>query len=137
MRSAPFKPGQSGFVAVEYALALGLILLPVALLVVTLPAWPERQTVARVVAEEAARAAVLEGDVAAGEAMAREVSANHGIDPSDITVSWSGSVARGADLTAEVSVVMPAVRIPAVLMVDAWTWTARHTESVDLYRSAP
>ena len=129
--------GDRGFVAIEYALALGLILVPVALLVITLPSWPERQTVARVAAEEGARTAVLTGDLAAGEAVARQAVANQGLDPADVDITWSGSQARGGQLTAAVTVRMPVLRLPAIVTVGAWDWTARHTEPVDLYRSAP
>ena len=137
MRQWRARRSQRGFIAVEYALALGLILVPVGLLVITLPAWPERQTVARVAAEEGARTAVLTGDLAAGEAVAMEAVSNQGIDPNDIDIAWTGSTERGGQLTAAVTIRMPAIRVPAVATVGTWDWTARHSESVDLYRSRP
>ena len=39
----------------------------------------------------------------------------------------------GADVEARVTVRMPAVELPGIGAVDAWSWTARHREPVDLY----
>ena len=46
--------GDRGTVAIELPLAVGLILLPIAVLVMVIPQWPERQTVATAAAKEAA-----------------------------------------------------------------------------------
>lgn len=130
---------ERGGAAVELALALGLLLLPVGLAVAVLPAWPERQTVARAAATEAARATVLadswEEGSAAGEAAVAQAAANQGFGPGDVAVSWSGALERGADVTVRVTVRMPAVRIPGLATLASWSWTASHTERVDDYRS--
>ena len=52
---------EAGFVATELTLGLGLLILPVALLVLTLPGWSERQTTARVIARETARTLARDG----------------------------------------------------------------------------
>lgn len=130
-----------GFAAIEMPLAIGLFLIPLALIVITLPTWPERQTVARAAATEAARAAVLadswEDGIAAGEEAVAQAASNHGFDASDISVSWAGSFERGGSITATVTVRMPALVIPGVTAVEAWTWSSSHTERVDDYRSLP
>jgi hypothetical protein len=36
-----------------------------------------------------------------------------------------------------VTVQMPAVRLPAIGSVGAWSWTARHRQPVDQYGSLP
>jgi hypothetical protein len=41
---------EGGYVAAELALGIGLLVFPVALLVLTLPTWSERQTTARSIA---------------------------------------------------------------------------------------
>ncbi len=132
---------ERGSVAVELPLALGLLLLPLALFVITVPAWPERQTVARAAAIEASRSAVLAGSweqgVEEGEAAVRRAARNQGLDPSDISVSWAGSFSRGGSVTASVTVRMPALVIPGLTTVEPWSWTADHTERVDDYRSIP
>ena len=52
---------EAGFVATELILGIGLLILPVALLVLTLPGWSERQTTARVIARETARTLARDG----------------------------------------------------------------------------
>jgi hypothetical protein len=42
---------------------------------------------------------------------------------------------RGGTVTASVTVGMPAVDIPGIAEVGAWSWSAHHTEPVDQYRS--
>lgn len=131
--------GETGVTAIETPLALVLLLVPVALMVITIPAWPERQTVARAAATEAARTAVLADSwqeaTAAGHAAVARAAANYGLAPGDLIVDWSGDLARGGSVTARVTVRMPAVVLPGLGSVDAWTWTASHTEAVDRYRS--
>ena len=41
------RASERGFIATELVLGLGLLVLPVALLVLTLPGWSERQATAR------------------------------------------------------------------------------------------
>ena len=41
------RASESGYVAAELALGVGLLVFPIALLVLTLPTWSERQTTAR------------------------------------------------------------------------------------------
>ena len=135
---------ESGFIAVEYAAAIGLLLIPVTLLAVTLPKWPERQTIARVAAEEAVRAAVLADDwetgTAAGQLVAEQVVSNWGLDAAEIDVTWpnqgSGPLAREASITVDVEVTMPALSIPGIGVFE-WGpgWHVQHTEAVDRYRS--
>ena len=133
--------GERGSVAVELPLALGLLLLPLSLLVITVPAWPERQTVARTAAIEASRIAALaesiEEGVEKGQAAVLRAARNQGLDPSDVSVSWEGSFRRGGSVTANVTVRMPALVVPGLTTVEAWAWTASHTERVDDYRSLP
>src|SRR5206468_1674389 len=112
MTAAPSS--QRGMVAVELPLVLCLFLVPVALLVITLPTWPERQTVARAAATQAARTMVLAGTWDTGQAQAaadvRQAAANQGIDPNAMQLTLSGDLVRGGQVTAHVTVTMPAVR---------------------------
>ncbi len=132
---------ESGAVAIELPAAIGLLLLPLALLVITIPTWPERQTVARSAASEAARTAVLasswEEGIDAGADVVALAAQNYGLDPADLTVSWEGAFGRGESITATVTVRMPALVVPGLTTVDPWTWSASHTERVDDYRSLP
>ena len=130
---------ERGAAAVELPLALGLILVPVALLVMTLPSWPERQTVARAAANEAARMVVLadsweEGVEDATEAVNR-AAANASVDPQDVSLSVEGSLARGSTVTAHVTARVPAIAVPGLGTLGAWSVSASHAERVDDYRS--
>jgi hypothetical protein len=134
---------QRGFVATELAIGIGLLVLPVACLVLTLPTWSERQTTARAIAREVGRATAVAGrcDRVAAEALTREMAGNLGLDQRDVAVALdcaSGArLARGGTVTARVTVRVPAVAIPGVGGFGAWSWTAAHTETVDPYGSFP
>lgn len=124
---------------VELALGVGVLILPVAVLVLSLPTWVERQSAARLAAQEAARAVVLADSLpaglAAGEAAAAQVATNHGIDPADFSVSFSGELARGQAITAAVDARFPALALPGFGDAAGFTWTVTHAEQVDAYRS--
>jgi hypothetical protein len=133
--------GEGGFVSVEFAAGIGLLVLPVACLVLTLPTWSERQTTARAIAREVGRSTAVAGrcDRAAAETLTREMAANLGLDARDVAVTLDctpgAQLARGGTVTARVTVQVPAVALPGIGGVGAWSWTAAHTETVDPYRS--
>lgn len=133
--------GQRGSVGVELALGVGVLLLPVALTVVVLPTWAERQSMARLAAQEAARTVVLAGDLgtgtAQGRALAERIAANHGMPGAirAVSVTTPGrSLARGATVTATVEVLIGVPDLPWITGGDV-TWTVTHVEVVDPYRS--
>jgi hypothetical protein len=134
---------EHGFVALELAVGIGLLVLPVACLVVTLPTWSERQTTARAIAREVGRTTATAGvcDRAEAEATTREMAANLGLGPGDVSVALDcrpgARLARGGTVTARVTVQVPAVALPGIGPAGAWSWTAAHTEPVDPYRSFP
>ncbi|MGH9025651.1 MAG: hypothetical protein ACRDWD_05960 [Acidimicrobiia bacterium] len=130
-----------GFVAIELAFGAGLLLIPVAMLVLTVPSWSERQATARAIVREVTRSAAVTGvcDPAAAETIADTMAANLGVDPAEVRLDlqcFPGQrLPRGGEITASVTVRMPAVHIPGVTDVATWRWTARHAEPVDPYRS--
>jgi hypothetical protein len=133
---------ESGFVATEFAFGVAVLVLPVALLVLTFPRWSERQMTARVVAREVARRAARDGwcDVGAARAVGATMARNLGVAPRDVDVDLAcadgAGLAPGSDVEARVTIAMPAVQVPGVGAVGAWSWTARHREPVDRYVSA-
>ena len=137
------EPGHTvdgGFAAIELALGIGLLLLPISLMVLTFPTWSERQATATVAASEAARIAALSDDTprarADAERAAALIFASHGLPDTDVDVRWETSGPnRGGSVTAHVTIHMPAMSIPGIGDVGAWTWTATHTEIRDFYRS--
>lgn len=142
MKRATFRDrlrDEDGMAVLEWPLAVFILLVPIAAMVTLLPTWSERQTVARDAAATAARVAVLEGDaeqaMSAGEEAVQRTATNFGIDPADLTVTWSGDLGRGSAITATVTVRMPVAAFPGLGSVEAWSWSSSHTERVDDYRS--
>lgn len=138
-----------GHAAVEFALAFGVLLLPVALAVLSFGPWLEHRVVARAAAAEAARAAVVNLDLATGEAMAMSVITAHGLDPGSARLGWCGSspaaigasaglcpLARGSSAVATVELWVPLLNTPWGPVGGLWA-SASHSEPVDLYRSLP
>lgn len=122
-------------------MGVSLLLVPTAVLVLALPTWVERQSLARVAAQEAARAVVLADDATLGEGAARAVVArtarNHGLTPGAVAVRIEGGLRRGGVVTAVVSVRVPATTLPGLTGVAPFTVSSRHSERVDRYRSLP
>jgi hypothetical protein len=133
---------ESGFVATEFAFGVAVLVLPVALLVLTFPRWSERQVTARVIAREAARRSARDGvcDRAGAASLGATMARNLGVTPGDVRVDLActdgARLAPGSDVEVLVTVAMPAVQVPGIGPVGAWSWTARHREPVDRYASA-
>ncbi|CAN5806260.1 MAG: hypothetical protein M3425_07045 [Actinomycetota bacterium] len=137
---ASVEPEQ-GSVAVELSLGIGLLVLPMALLVLLLPTWLERQSMARVAAQEAARSVVVAADPQQAGTIASQVvtriAVNYGLPAEAITVRISGGLDRGQVVTATVSVDMPATNFPGLTEVGGFSYTTAHREVIDPYRSLP
>ena len=131
--------GEEGFAAVEWVAAVALLLVPVIFLVLSFPLWVERQSMAKVAAQEAARAVVVANDTdsgtEAGTTLVQEIARNHGVDPSEVSVSYDGSTTRGSAVTATVGVTLPALSFPGLGSLGSVRWSTRHSELVDQYRS--
>jgi len=135
--------GEVGFVATELAAGVALLVLPVALLVLSLPGWVERQSTARLAAREVARAATLAGvcDPGLAQAIAADIAASFGVPATDVRAALDceagAALPRDGALTARVTIRMPALEIPVLGGVAAWEWTVAHVEPVDPYGSRP
>jgi hypothetical protein len=132
---------EEGFVALELALGLGVLVLPLTVMVLTFPTWVERQSLARSASQEAARTVVLsdswDAGVSQATALVRQMADNAGLSPAEIEVDFSGALARGSSVTATVSVTVPGANLPFIGTVGAWSVSSSDTEQVDLYRSFP
>src|SRR4051812_23167957 len=75
--------GEAGSTAVELPLGVALILFPIAMMVMVIPQWPERQTVATAAAKEAASLYADADSPVAGAAAAQatvdRTAANYGL----------------------------------------------------------
>jgi hypothetical protein len=130
--------GESGFVAVEWVAAVAMLLLPIIVLVASMPGWAERRHAATVAAREAARELVDDwpnGSADSARAVATDVAADHGIGAGeiDVRVSSVGEV-RGGEVVVEVVVTMPAIGVSG-MSVGTWHYTARAARRVDDLRS--
>ena len=143
---------QRGSAPVELALATGLLLVPIALLVLSFGPWLERRSFVRAAAHEAARLEVVStGDEPGVVALVAAMAVGNGLDPAEVSLSLCGGpattagaalrssclpLARGGLVTVEVQTRVPLVRTPfgdvGGVMV-----AARGLEAVDLYRSLP
>jgi len=134
---------EDGYAAVELALGVGVLLFPIAVLVLTVPAWSERQAAARAVAREIARAAAQSGVCDPGRAariateMADGLGIGEALGGATISCAAGRPLPRGGEVTATVTVRMPVVAIPGLVTVSAFAWTTSHREPVDPYGSAP
>lgn len=133
---------QDGSTAVEFVAGVGVLLLPVVLLVASLPGWAEYASAARVAAQEAARILAVEGPEAASaaDAVARQVGQNHRASVEITEVGWELRRA-GVDtppqeyVVVTVDVEMPALPLPFVEGFGGFRYTATHAEALDVYRS--
>ena len=136
------RHAECGFVATEFEVGVAVLVLPVALLVLTFPRWSERQVTARVIGREVARRAARDGicDRGAARVLGTTMARKLGVAPADLSVDLRCTdgvgLEPGADVEAAVTITMPAVQVPGVGAVGAWSWTARHREPVDRYASA-
>jgi hypothetical protein len=135
--SAPSR-SERGFVAIEWVAAVALLLLPIVVLVATLPVWAERRHAATVAAREAARVLVREwpsADPNEAALVAQGVAADHGITGGEVTVQvLSVGVARGDVARVAVKVTMPAISVGG-MSGGEWHYTAVEVRRIDDYRS--
>lgn len=134
---------QSGTAAIELSAGIALLVLPIAFLVLSLPQWPPRQGLARQAARDAARATTLHGwcDHEAAAAVVAAIGEGASLPDDALQVSLDcdpgAPLPRGSTVVARASVEMPALTVPLVGAVAAWTWTTAHGEPVDRYGSRP
>jgi hypothetical protein len=116
-----------------------MLLLPAVVLVGTLPTWAERKHAANVAAREGARDLQLAwpgGNIDEAVLVAKYVAADHGIDPSDVSVRvLATGLNPGDQIRVEIRVAMPAIAVPGLRRVGAWTYSTFASVRVDDYRS--
>lgn len=131
--------GDRGAAAIEMPLAVGLLLLPISMIVMLIPQWPERQTVASAAAKDAATIYANASDPASGAAEAiasvAQAAANYGLPPGALTVQLGGEWCRACTVTATVTVDIPAINVPFAGTVRSFTWSATSSARLDDYRS--
>lgn len=143
-----------GAAPIEFALAVGFLLIPMAVLVMSIAPWVERQSMARVAAGEAARILVLSSgtspDEISASAVALRIASNHGVDADEVSVyfcapeeasdetkstSHCPPLGRGELMAVEVRVRVPATTILGIGTFGEGSVSSRITEQVELFRS--
>jgi hypothetical protein len=116
-----------------------LLVIPAAMLGITLPSWFERHAAARAAADEAARAVAVADTWETGTAQAQtivdDIARSYDLDPNTLHLEIDGTFARGDQITARVTVTMPAIDLPLIGTVGTFSRTITHTEPIDRYRS--
>ncbi|HLV90658.1 MAG: hypothetical protein J5I28_01180 [Acidimicrobiales bacterium] len=138
-----------GHAALELALGVGLLMLPVAIVVLAFGPWSERNVLAEAAAAEGARAVAIDLDQRQGEALVARMAEGHGLGTDRVRVGWCGarpafiggatgtcSLERGSLVTLEVEIWVPLVVTPWGSVGGLWL-SADHSEPIDLYRSLP
>ncbi|MCU1466499.1 MAG: hypothetical protein JWM72_2427 [Actinomycetia bacterium] len=129
---------ERGFVAIEWVAAIAMLLLPIVVLVASMPGWAERRHAATVAAREAARELVdnwPNADADSALVVATDVAADHGIAAGDIEVRVpSVGEVRGDEVVVQVVVTMPAIGASG-MSVGRWHYTARAARRIDDLRS--
>ena len=130
-----------GATPVELALGVMVLLVPVAIVVLSVAPVFEHRNFARRAAAEAARTMVLttgDPEVEALQVIIAQAR-SMGIDPDSVTVVLCGgttcSIKRGDVVTVEVSVLVE--ELSSFLPIGTINVRAVHSEQVDLYRSRP
>jgi hypothetical protein len=131
---------EGGHVAIEFALSIGLLLLPVVMLVAAVPSWVEREHAATVAAREAVSAAVAAYPADGRDDAQAEVEqtlANYGIPAGAAVVRFDrDDVRRGGMVSVRVTIDMPAVVVPGIGTIDGFHWSAVQSRRIDDYRSS-
>jgi hypothetical protein len=132
---------ERGASPIEFALGILTIVLPIAIVVLSVAPIFEARNFVRRAAAEAARAGVLataEPLAAASESVV-SVAEGMGVASGDVSVLFCDgapcSWGRGAVFVVEVS--MSVRQVSELLPIGEITVRARHAEQVDLYRSRP
>jgi hypothetical protein len=130
---------EAGSASLTLPLGLTFIVIPVLILVLTLPTWLERTVDARDAAAQAARTLVTADTWTAGVTAAEQTvateTANDGLSRADLTASYTGTLTPGGSVTATVTVTIPAGAIPGIGAFGTEHYTASSTQLVDDYRS--
>lgn len=130
---------ERGSAPVELALGVGVLVVPVVLLLATLPPLVEHRAIARLAAAEAARI-VATGDGSTATTATARATAEAMAGDRAATVAFCGGtcpVVRGAVVEVVVAVEAPAFAVPLVGEIGAVRVSASHRERVDDYRSLP
>lgn len=139
------RHAQCGYVALEFVLAMGLLVMPTAIIVLQIPTYLEQKDRANVVVAQVAFACASransmdEGNtlaqrVAQEEMQASSVLRNARLDAATCTYT-AGSLRRGSIVRASISIEVSAPILPGMPSGAAWTIQSSHDAVIPRYRS--
>lgn len=139
------KISDYGYVALEFAMAMGMIVLPTALILLQIPTFLEQHDRASAIATSVANACannvskISESQSIADSIAEYEMAASSSLHNSSLNYAKcdfeSQSIAPGSRITSEISIEVPAALIPGLKNEVSWTMNSRHTAIVPKYRS--
>lgn len=139
---------QQGYVALEFVVAMGLLVLPTMMLVLQIPSMLEKRdrmdAIVSSVAQDCANDAqnVTDGANIAASSTSREMAYNSSFRQSTLRsarcVYDAGSVQPNSKVTAYIDIDVPSILLPGVPGLDGkskWTYHAQHSVIIPAYRS--
>jgi len=135
---------QAGYVALEFVLAMGLLVLPTALILLQIPSVLEQHnrldSVASIISNNCANNAhsISEGNSIAEASAQREIESSTSLKHARLkqaTCSFeNGSIDYGQKVTSNISIEIPGLVIPGSEFGKTWTISSSHTSYVPKYR---
>ncbi|HET9059834.1 MAG TPA: hypothetical protein VFN61_07925 [Acidimicrobiales bacterium] len=122
-------------------LGLALVVLPVMVMVLSLPVWLERAAAAQDAARLAARALAMAPGWAEGtnqaQAIVQELAQSEGWSSRTYSLHLGGALEPAGTVSATVVVAVPVTVVPFLGPVGSVEYSAVSVEHVDTYRSSP
>ncbi len=112
----------------ELPLVLGLMVIPFACVVLTLPTWVERRAIARDAASEIARSIVVNGSAADSGHLLVELESAAGLAPGTLRSSIPTTLTAGGTVRVVVEVDVPLMSLPLFGPVGGFGWAVSHAE---------
>jgi len=138
---------ERGHAAVELAMAVAVLLLPVGLVVTAFGPWSEHKVFAESIAAEAARATAIDLEHSSGSEVVIAAIAAHRLPSDSVRLGWCGTepddvhsavpacpLTRGSEVVVEIVVWTPLFATPWGNVGGLWL-SSLHSEPIDLYRS--
>jgi hypothetical protein len=138
----------SGYVALEFALAMGLLVIPTMMLVLQIPSFLEKRdrldAIVASIAQKCATEAdtIVDGQNIAVDSTKRELTFNSSFKQSNLKsakcIYESGSVQPNTKVTAYIELEVPSAVLPGIPGLNGitkWTYKAQHSVIIPEYRS--
>lgn len=144
-RSRQCKGNEFGYVALEFALGMGLLVLPTALILLQVPSYLEKHDRVKAIASEVARACAneasntSEGNLIAYILSIEEINASSSLKSAqlaDVRCEYeSASLEPGTNVVSSISISVSAPILPGLPVGRDWVINENHSAVIPKYRS--